>query len=66
MFYGRAQRIYPTYKINKEYAGGSGTSHVGKHSSGKVINEVLAQVLLTVGPLGPQSTQWSLPQLTNA
>lgn len=29
MFYGRA-----CYKINKEYAGESGTSYVEKHSSG--------------------------------
>ena len=39
---------------NDEYVGESGTSHVEKHSGHKVINEVLAQVLLTVGTLGPQ------------
>lgn len=50
---GKVQRVYPTYKINKEYAGKSGTSHAEMHTRGKVVNEVLSQVPFAVGPLGP-------------
>lgn len=43
-----------TQITNEEYVGESSTRHVEKHSRGKVINEIPAQVLLTVGTLGPQ------------
>lgn len=39
---------------NEEYVGESSSRHVEKHSGGKVISEVPAQVLVTVGSLGPQ------------
>jgi len=43
-----------TQITNEGYVGESSTRHVEKHSRRKVINEVPAQFLLTVGTLGPQ------------